>query len=128
MQTVKQLAIYGPPHPTWEITPFGQDRGVTPEWLGFIPMFLNADDPRPAAVQIDEAYAHGGGWRPLDDGKWTMDPNTHDLAYNCGPDDPPELYRPLATAKLRAERLFFYDCAWVAIVQPDGSFQVARLD
>ena len=33
------------------------------ELWGLIPEFLNADDPRPAREQIDEAYI--GGWRPL---------------------------------------------------------------
>jgi hypothetical protein len=33
---------------------------ATPEMLGFIPEFLNEDDPRPAKEQLDSNYSHGG--------------------------------------------------------------------
>lgn len=114
--------------PRWTITEHGQKRGFTSEGLGFIPYFLNALDTRPAAKQIDANYDHGGGWRPMGNGKWSLDPETHRLTYDCGPDDEDEHYLPLATCRIGQERLYFYDCAWTAIVQPNGSFEVARLD
>ncbi len=88
------------------------------DMLGFIPSFLDEEDLRPAREQIDEAYC--SGWRPFKG--FRMLPNS-DLAY---PGDPPT--RLLAKTKLRDETIRFYDCAWVAIVQPDGSFEVCRLD
>lgn len=112
-------------HPRWTITDYGLSQGVTDEWLGIIPLFLDMNDPRPAAEQINDEYAHGGGWRTMDG--FTMEPD-HTLTYPSGVDHPEERYVPLATATLRDEQLFFYDCAWVAIVQPDGTFEVARLD
>lgn len=89
-----------------------------PDMLGYIPTFLNEDDPRPVREQFNHAYS--GGWRPFPG--FEMLPNG-DMAY---PGDPPtEL---LAETKLRNETIRFYDCAWVAIVQPDGSFEVCRMD
>jgi hypothetical protein len=114
-------------HPRWTITEHGKAQGVTDEWLGIIPLFLNERDERPAAAQINDEYAHGGGWRPMGNDKWTLKRDIHELVYDEGSEDA-EHYIPLASAQLRDEKLFFYDCAWVAIVQPDGSFEVARLD
>lgn len=94
--------------------------GVTPDALGFIPMFLSEHDPRPAAEQFNDAYAHGGGWRPFHG--FTVLPSGS-LQY---PGDPP--MRPLAEAKLRDEVIRVYDYAWVSITQPDGSVEISRMD
>ncbi len=88
------------------------------EMLGFIPSFLSEKDPRPAAEQFNEHYI--SGWRPF--AGFTMLPNG-DLSY---PEDPPT--RLLAETKLRDETIRFYDCAWVAIIQPDGSYEICRMD
>lgn len=96
------------------------DPKMTPEMLGFIPKFLNENDPRPAREQFNENYAHGGGWSPFEG--FTMLPNG-DLEY---PGDP--VYSLLAEAHLRDEKIRFYDYSWVAIVQPDGSFEISRMD
>jgi len=42
------------------------------------------------------------------------------------PGDPP--LKPLARAKLRDELVYFYDHSWVAVIQENGSFDVARID
>lgn len=93
---------------------------MTPEALGLLPEFFSDADPRPAAEQLDAAYAHGGGWNPMSG--WTMGPG-YDMSY---PGDP--VYRALAVAQLRDETILFYPYAWVAIVQADGSFEMARVD
>ena len=90
------------------------------ELLGFIPTFILESDPRSAAEQFNERYAHGGGWRPF--GPWSMDKD-YRIKY---PGDP--AYAPVAMARLRNETIFVYPHAWVAIVQADGSFEVARMD
>jgi len=96
--------------------------GVQPEMLGFVPTFLSEDDERTAAQQFDSNYRHGGGWRPF--GRWVLDEVSHVLKY---PGDPP--LEPLAFAKPHGkETVIFYEHAIVCIVQPDGSFEVARLD
>ena len=42
------------------------------------------------------------------------------------PGDPD--FEPLAAVWLRREVIMVYECSIVAIVQPDGSFEVARMD
>lgn len=96
--------------------------GMTQASLGFLPGFFSEADPRAAKDQIETAYAHGGGWNPFGEGRWTMAPDGT-LHY---PEDPP--FRMLAEAKLHDEIIRFYDCSFVAVVQPDGSFAVTRMD
>lgn len=91
---------------------------ATIEMLGFIPSFLSEEDPRPARAQIAEKYV--SGWHPIRG--FSMLPNG-DLYY---PSDPPTML--LAEATLRNETIRFYEHAWVAVIQEDGSFEVARLD
>lgn len=90
------------------------------EMLGYIPQFLSEKDPRPAREQFDEAYKHGGGWQPFSG--FTMLKNG-DMQY---PGDPPT--RMIAIGALRDESIRVYEHAWVAIVQPDGSYEVCRMD
>lgn len=93
---------------------------VSMETLGFLPMFLNEDDPRPARAQIHAAYGHGGGWRPFEG--FELDSNG-DLKY---PGDPP--LQRLAVTVLHQEEISFYEHAWVVIRQRDGKWEVARVD
>ena len=97
------------------------DPRFDPEQLGFIPSFLSEEDPRSAREQLDANYQHGGGWRPLDG--WELDTNTLGLTY---PGDP-ELM-PFAFTRLRGEIILFYPYAQVMILQPDMTFEVARMD
>jgi hypothetical protein len=92
---------------------------ATLDMLGYIPQFLDENDPRSAREQFDAHYGHGGGWRPFKG--HVMQPNG--LKY---PGDPLTLL--LAETKLRDEIIKFYQHAWVAIVQPDGSYEIARMD
>ena len=92
---------------------------MRPDTLGLIPLFLSESDPRPAREQLDEHYQHGGGWRPIPGFSMSAEA----LHY---PEDPP--FALLAESKLRDETIRFYDCSWVAIVQPDGTFEVCRMD
>jgi len=96
-------------------------RSFHPAMLGCLPGFLSESDPRPAAEQLNENYGHGGGWHPLSG--WRFDPVDLSIRY---PGDPP--YVPIAVANLRQEKILVYPGAWVLIVQPDGSFEVARMD
>lgn len=88
--------------------------------LGLIPSFLSEDDARPAAEQINDRYSFGGGWFPLPGFAMNDDES---LQY---PEDPP--LRMLAFASLRDEKIRFYEHEWVAIIQPDGSFEASRID
>jgi len=91
------------------------------EAMGYIPEFLDGRDPRPAKVQLHTNYSHGGGWFPFDG--FTMNLSNHSLKYSG---DPP--YHPLAVIHMRDEDIYVYNHAWVAIVQKDGKYEVARMD
>lgn len=93
---------------------------ATIDMLGFIPDFLSEDDLRPAKEQISDNYSHGGGWKPIK--KFKMNPDGN-IQY---PGDPPLIL--IAETKLRDELLKFYDGSWLAIIQPDGTFEISRLD
>ena len=96
-----------------------RDPRTTPEALGLIPSFLSADDPRPAREQFHERYVFGG-WQPI--AALTL------IAGEClkYPGDPP--LWPIAETQLGDERIILYPASIVAIVQPDGSFEAARMD
>ena len=92
-----------------------------PEHVGFIPEFLVESDPRPAKEQFHERYAFGGGWHPMEGFK--KDARTHALKY---PGDP--ALPLLAFIQFHSELIMIYPHGIVAIVQPDGTFEVARMD
>jgi hypothetical protein len=96
------------------------DKRATPDHVGLIPHFLDADDPRPAAEQFDANYQHGGGFRPISG--FTMN---YEFALKY-PGDP--TMRPLAMIKFRDERVLIYEYGVVAVIQPDGKFEAARMD
>lgn len=88
--------------------------------LGMLDIMLWTSDPRPAKEQLNERYAHGGGWRPLSG--WKLGKNDK-IKY---PGDP--ALTPVAHARLRDELVVLYPHGWVAIIQPDRSFEVSRMD
>jgi len=90
------------------------------DMLGYIRFFLFEDDPRSAREQFAERYAMGGGWNPMP--KWERLGETR-IKY---PGDPPLI--PIAWTTLRDERILVYPHAWVMILQPNGDFEVARMD
>lgn len=95
------------------------DPRCTPDTLGFIPAFFSEEDPRPAKEQINDAYI--SGWQPMEG--FHMDVATKALTYPGDPEMP-----PLAESMLRDERIYVYECAWVVIMQPDNSWEAARID
>ena len=92
---------------------------MTMAHLGYIPEWLDQNDPRSAREQLNSGYAFGG-YRPFNG--FTLNPD-NSLKY---PGDPALPAR--AEYQLRDELVVFYDHAWVAIIQPDRSFVVARID
>lgn len=100
---------------------FVMNAGCTAYNVGFIPSWLSEDDPRPAKEQLHEHYSHGGGWHPQE--SFTLLPDGWSVKY---PGDPP--LRPLAFMKLRQERIVIYPLGYVAIIQPDRSFEICRMD
>lgn len=106
---VAQKALYEGSHDVFDLT-------------GYIPQMLSLLDPRPAVEQLNENYAHGGGWHdfqgftlvPGDEPKLTYpgDPPTHAIAY----------------WELRDELIILFENSWVAVVQPNGSYRISRMD
>jgi hypothetical protein len=93
---------------------------MTQEHLGLLPGFLDESDPRSAREQFNENYAHGGGWNPFEGFKML---DGYALKY---PGDP--AHKPLAKAKFRDELILYYQYSWVVVMQPDGSWEVTRMD
>lgn len=87
--------------------------------LGYLPSFLDTDNPLPAKEQFHQAYSHGGGWMRFEG--FTM--TETGIKY---PGDPEMVL--LAETKLRDETIRFYEASWVAIVQPGGTYEIARMD
>lgn len=96
------------------------DKHADPDLLGAIPSFLDADDPDPAAKQLDKHYGHGGGWRPS--AGWTID----EKGVARYPGDP--ALKPLFASVLRDEVILVYLYGYVAVIQPDQSFEICRMD
>lgn len=106
---------------TWKRTAFIASYYEPEDYAGLVSLFVDTRSDEPASAQIDRHYAHGGGWRPIS--AFTMRPNTYIIQY---PGDPP--LRPMGVAQHNSELIIVYPDSMFAIVQPDGSFEVARLD
>jgi hypothetical protein len=91
---------------------------ITMAHLGYIPEWLNQNDPRPAREQLDSGYFVG--FQPFNE--FTLNPD-NSLKY---PGDPALPAR--AEYQLRNELVVFYDHDWVAVIQPNRTFVVARMD
>lgn len=96
----------------------------TQEMAGLLPSFFSPSDPRPAAEQLNEAYAHGGGWQPQSKWKCT-NILTKSMKY---PGD--RAITPIARAQLpiTQETILLYPHSCVAIFQKDHSFEMGRVD
>lgn len=94
--------------------------------VGFIPTFLDTTNPESAVKQIDAAYAHGGGWHEFK-GHTLVDPfgENPKLTY---PGDPPTLAVAYWKLPETDERVILFDHSWVAVVKPDETFNIARID
>jgi hypothetical protein len=93
--------------------------GGNPEDWGFIPGFLDLDDPRTAKEQFDAHYV--SGWSPFEG--FTFDLDTGVLKY---PGDPP--MKALSAMIFRDELILLFDSGWVMVVQPDKSWEICRMD
>jgi len=98
--------------------------GVTFDILGYIPTFLSIESPLRASKQIDRSYRHGGGWRPFKG--FELEVAEGGFVGMRYPRDP--LVHLLYKTKLRKEHIFFYQHQWLRIAQPNGSWEVCRLD
>jgi hypothetical protein len=93
-------------------------RATLDHW-GYIPSWLNEANPKTAKEQLNDGYAFGG-WQPFDGFTLAEDDS---LVY---PGDPPQ--KPISEIQFRDERVILYPSSWVAVVQPNRSFEVCRMD
>lgn len=88
--------------------------------VGDIPHMLCEEDQQSATQQFHAGYGHGGGWRPFKGFELLPDDS---ISY---PGD--SVHKPIAEMRLRHERILVYECAWVAVIQPDRSYEICRMD
>ena len=89
--------------------------------LGFLPDILLASDKRSIREQLEDRYAHGGGWRPIEGMRMGKDYVMH------FPGDAP--FRPAACCSFGDELVIFYpNCSLLCVMQRDGNFEVTRVD
>jgi hypothetical protein len=93
------------------------------EFAGLLPQFLSREDPLPAVEQLDAAYSHGGGWRKFEG--FTLTELDGALALEYAGDPP---MREVSRTTLRGEVICLFRHSWVAVIQPNGGFEVARMD
>lgn len=91
--------------------------------IGYLPDIILEGDMRPAAEQIAERYAHGGGYNPFGKGIWTVGEKM-ELQY---PGDPP-LEAKATLIHPNGEIIILYVADIVGIFKPDKTFDVVRLD
>lgn len=89
------------------------------DMLGVVPRFVLDNDPRPAAVQFNERYEYGG-WSPIRGFVLRKD---RSIKF---PEDPP--LHALLERKLRDETITYYGYGLFMITQPDGTWEIARMD
>lgn len=94
---------------------------------GYLPSMLqNWNEGDKLSETLNDAYAHGGGWSPME--HWDLSNGVLNyLSSNSNePSDPP-LY-PLVERRFGTETFRMYPDAWVSIQQIDGTFEVSRMD
>lgn len=96
-----------------------------PDYLGFLPDMVSINDPRPASQQFNDSYSHGGGWSPFKGFtlKYSDEPLQSIITY---PGDGP--LKEIARTFVRDEVIMLFPYSWVCIKQPDGSFEICRMD
>jgi len=86
------------------------------------PLVFDSDERR-VQDQLNERYAHGGGWRGKTE-PWTR----QDDGGMLYPGDPVMLPLSRAMHAPTRQMCWFYPHAMFCIVEEDGSFEMARLD
>lgn len=106
--------------PQWEILRMRDSHAV----IGYLPNIILNEvyDSRPVVDQVNDRYAHGGGWHAFQGFKWNR--ITRTLRY---PNDPPMH----AVARFEAsekETVYVFDHGWTLIDRGLDDWEVARLD
>jgi hypothetical protein len=97
---------------------------ATPDMLGFVPDFFSDDCPLSAKEQVNLNYQHGGGWRSFSG--FTMTPEG--IYFPGDPVMPPIASTILHAGTDKQEVIVLYMASWLAVIQLDGSYDIARVD
>lgn len=105
---------------------------------GYLPEFLDNNNPEDAVTQLDKAYAHGGGWHDFKgfvlatNGRHSgVRPNAKATLVYPGDRDMRELARAvLHPGAENEEQVVLFECEWVAVypTRDPGKFRIARMD
>ncbi len=99
---------------------------ATIDHLGLIPSFLHADEDRPATEQFNDAYQHGGGWRPSGS-KFRIDQDKMELASITYPED--DQWPLLGVCIVGDKGVYVFQDGWVAITDMEENIlEVCRMD
>lgn len=98
------------------------------EAAGYLPLLLDPRDPRSPQEQLNETYAHGGGWNSFEG--FTLQRNVggdgREYFSLHFPGDPP--MREISRAQLRDKTIVLFQYSWLAVIEADGTYDVARVD
>lgn len=99
------------------------------ESLGYLPQIIHAGGG-PVVDQVNERYAHGGGWHPMQPKKWILNRDGMILFYPIPEEEGgDEAYFPIAMLKVSdQETVYVYDHAWVLIDRGGDDWEVSRMD
>lgn len=73
-----------------------------PYVMGIVPQMLSPYDPRPVVEQLNEGYAHGGGWLDFKGFTVVENEDRYELAYPGEPDV------GIMTSYVEIEGVYFY--------------------
>lgn len=97
------------------------------EAAGFIPMMLDTENPKSAAEQLHDGYAHGGGWRPFKGFTREQNGTRNQWRLRYVGDQP--MYS-ITAVQMRDEVIVVYEGSWVTVhnVNTPDEFVCARMD
>lgn len=106
----------------WAI--FVDRRIFHPDMLGLIPSFVQDGDERPVIEQINERYAHGGGWRDMEGMVIDLDGS----GALVGPSGSRFALIGATIYPSHDTLMLVFESGMTAVVAADASYRVARLD
>ena len=90
---------------------------------GYLPLMLDERDPRSVQEQLNDSYAHGGGWNSFSGFTLVKRGREYALSY---PGDP--LMLEVSRAQFRDQLLVLFQYSWLGIIENDELLDVARVD
>ncbi len=90
---------------------------------GYLPLMLDERDPRSVQEQLNESYAHGGGWNSFSGFTLVERGGNYALSY---PGDP--LMLEVSRAQFRDQLLVLFQYSWLGIIEEGKLLDVARVD